>query len=180
MQASVARTQRFVDRVQAFHDNWADVRHASILTAHSDRQAQFEALRLVYTWCTSAAADIATVYGPALAVALSDLPDPDDYAPVFVLSIDERHAMIVSLEPLRGDASQWHVVVSRSSPGMAHPVAVAPARKTPHWTRRLIEDAILSLLASIERSRPSPVPLPWSEEVTATSRERAHADRQLS
>ncbi len=160
MEAPFAGRQRFVDRVQGVHDSWDEVRQVASLATGSDRESQFEAFRMLYRWCAAAAADLVGVYGDTLAVALTELPAADCPGLAFGLSMGDGHGLVASLEPVRGDASRWHIVVTLTAPGVANHVSVRPARNGPRWPRHHPEEVLLSLLASVERSRSSASP-PW-------------------
>jgi len=143
---------RFEERVQTLKESWEETRLLSALASHHDRQSQYELLRTMHGWCGEAVAAIHAVYGSGLGLALSDEPEIANARPSFSLAIQGGEGLLAWIEE-SGEGS-WEVAVRVApSPGKGDwmPVPVPRGRRT--WSRSLIEELVLRLLASFERQR---------------------------
>lgn len=119
-----------------------------------DFESQLELLRTLHSWAESAARDIRTVYGPAIAVGVSGVPAAGVSNPAFSLTVSGNYAVTFALhERRRLDAPRWFISVTVSSGGPSGAiVAAGPERRNGQWTRARLEDVLLSVLGAYERS----------------------------
>ena len=96
--------------------------------------------------------DIRDVYGKRFPIALGPSPERDQDPPAFLVLIAEVQTLIVALTEQRyGGESVYSVAMSMH--GNVLPQVTGPSGKPGHWTRLQLEDVLLSMLGTFERSR---------------------------
>jgi hypothetical protein len=149
---------RFVDRVSALHDAWAERRDVAHLARDHGYEAQTAILQRLHAWSRDLVADVGTVYGRELSLELSPISGEDVGQPGFSIVLNRRFGADFRLvRRSRQGEDAWHLAVSMRHAGPAgEPVmVVGPERRSGHWTRARLEDVVLSLLGAVERSRDS-------------------------
>ncbi len=146
--------ERFQHRVAVLRDSWAERRALKGLGGTHDFDSQYNLLQALYQWADEAAADIRVVYGGALAVTLSPLPDRASSAPAFVVTLGDNYTVTFVLsERTRMGSPRWAIAVTIGAAGPGGSIAAAgPDRRSAQWTRGRLEDILLSVLGAYERA----------------------------
>lgn len=142
----------FAVRLRTIRETWDERR--ALIHAGTTRNfdSQFLLLREMHEWATEAVRDIREVYGRRFPISLGPAPDRDEFPPAFHVAIGEGQALMVSLREQRfGLESNWGVVMSMH--GQEIPHGSHPRVRPGTWTRADLEDVLLSMLGSFERSR---------------------------
>jgi hypothetical protein len=162
-------TDSFVQRVQALRDSWAERRLVQRLAGAHDFDSQYRLLTTLHTWVGEAARDISAVYGSAMSVSVSPVPDALSRTPAFSIVIGGAYTVTFALtERRRMGGPRWFVTVLIGSAGPGGAVAAAgPERRNGQWTRGRLEDVLLSVLGAYERATSSESPLPGESPLTA-------------
>ncbi len=147
-------TEPFAARVRTSHESWQERREVKALASAHDRDSQLRLLLALHRWATGAIEDIRSVYGNELPAEISPVPRRDDVSPAFTVSLGGSHVLTLSLlERRRLTVQHWYVSVSYSSAATGgEGVMAGPERRNGQWTRGRLEDLLLSILGSYERS----------------------------
>ncbi len=148
--------RRFAERVRDLRDDWSDMRDMAAMLQHDDRPSQFRALLKVYDWCVDAVADIRRAYGSAAVAGISPPPEESGAEPGFEVSVNTAHRFGAWLTRVRGSQDRWHIHVALMFPESQTWLPAARGHQVNYWTRRRIDDILLSLLSAFERSRMPP------------------------
>lgn len=141
----VARADSYRLRVAALRDSWAERRAIRRLGTATDFESQLAFLQAMHSWAADCIGTIVAVYGQPLAV-LSPLPGATAGAvPAFTATIAGQYTAVFSLEQ-RGPATNRRWEIAATVSGTPEP------RAGQRWTRARIEDTLLSLLGTYERS----------------------------
>lgn len=141
----------FEDRVLQVHATWADRREVRD-TSGSFFDTQYRLLQKLYDWTSEAVETIQSVYGEQAVTALSPRPDADSRILSFEVRIGSTQTLSIALsETGRGGKSQWRIKAMVRLENGRPSMAVGPARRTTVWTKRELENLLLSLLTAYER-----------------------------
>lgn len=139
----------FPERVRHLRQTWAERRLVRAFAGVRGFAPQLEFLGVMHGWAMEIADSITTVYGEELPARLSPPPTGDE--PSFRLDIGPGYSLVAAVtRQTRARLPVWSIIVS------THAAGVGPdggRRRTGHWTRARLEEAVLSLLVEYERSR---------------------------
>ncbi|MGD9932572.1 MAG: hypothetical protein AB7T37_02550 [Dehalococcoidia bacterium] len=148
----------FESRLRALYDRWEERREIGLLARSHDFASQFELLRRMHGWATECSEAVVRVYGAELPVTLSPMPDPGDN-PAFTLSIGRGRVTFSLINRDRATSQSWFITGQRVAAGSGTPSAVGPHRSDGSWSRPLVEELLLDLVAAFERRRARPIEL---------------------
>ncbi len=140
---------RFRNRVEELRAAWKERRELEEL-AGSSEAGQRALLHELYRWATEAADDIAAAYGGELEVAVTAAEGAGGLS-AFTVTIDGGYRLTLALEG-RGKG-RWTIAAALTLGPSEAPVAAGPSRGGARWTRRRLEELLLSLLTAYERTR---------------------------
>ncbi len=148
----------FESRLRALYDRWEERREIGLLARSHDFASQFELLGRMHDWAAECSAAAARVYGVELPVALSPMPGTGEN-PAFTLSIGRGRITFSLVNRDRATAQSWFIAGQRVTTGNGVPSAVGPHRSDGSWSRSLVEELLLDLVAAFERRRARPIDL---------------------
>lgn len=141
----------FEDRVIQVHATWSDRREVRDASG-SYFDAQYRLLQKLYDWTSEAVETIQSVYGEQAVTRLSPRPDAGDRMLSFDVRIGATHTLNIALtETGRSGKAQWRIKAMVRLENGRPSMAVGPARRTTVWTKRELENLLLSLLTAYER-----------------------------
>ena len=141
----------FAGRVRALRDSWDERRRVARLASTHTFDSQYLLLLTLHEWAREAVGDVREVYGNTFPIDLGPLPAREQDPPAFSMLVAQAHALTLSLiERRRGVEPSWHVTVSVEGELQSH--QAGPDRRNGHWTRGRLEDVLLSVMGTYERS----------------------------
>jgi hypothetical protein len=151
----------FSDQVAALRENWRERRELRMLADQDGDEfgAQSLVLLRLYDWVRASLEEVELIYAGEIALSLSERPHPPgcDWFRVAV-GTDDGIEYSVSVTLVRASSGHAAIRATVTLPRSSAPVAVAPARHFGAWTRRGMQNVLLSLLTAYERDRePSPL-----------------------
>ena len=141
----------FEERVRLLRLSWEERREAATLGRGRDRASQHRVLRNVHAWAGEAIADARQVYGDEPGITISPF---DAWDEAFSVTVAGHHrAEFALVERPSRRTGEWRVIARVTADPGAPPGELGPERRTRHWTRRRVEDVLLTLLGAYERTR---------------------------
>ena len=145
----------FPQRVQMLRDAWIERRQVKSFASAHDYESQYRLLLTLHEWATHAIEGIRAVYGEAVPIVLSPIPNEAAADRAFNVAVAGTYTVNFALhERPRAGSSRWSIAASVISNAPGGSVAAAgPERRNGQWTRSRLEDLLLSALGAYERAR---------------------------
>ena len=149
----VGSDRPFGTKVHELHDHWEEIRQLAPVHRRRDRASQLAMLQFIYEWCAEAAVEIRDAYGDEF-VELTEAIDLEaPYPPGFFIRLGPGQQLSADLRCDDLAADRWDVQLRLRFQGEPNWVLAHWAPRTANWTRHQVEDLILTLLSSMERSQ---------------------------
>ncbi len=147
-------TQPFQGRVRLLRETWEERRHLAALSTSHDLVSQVTLLLQVYAWVKEARDAILVVYGSGCPVTLSPEPSRRDPLPAFSFAVGRQGITFALEERQRGASASWHIAgcLTAGSPRTGPTAMAGPERRNGLWSRLRVEELLLSILSTYERS----------------------------